>query len=101
MTLKELILRNTTFTEKKNLCTIKPTFSTLDNVLETFRQEPITNFIPDDISRDVLDLKPDTLHEKCNLSHNPVDFRDAQIFYQVKASMIMTLNEVKTLTSHH
>ena len=38
-----------------------------------FQQEPLISFNPDDTIRELLGFSPETLYEKYNLSHNPVD----------------------------
>ena len=53
------------------------------------------------ISQDYYELKKKTLRCNRNIYHifNPNNFRDVINFYQDKASMDMTLNEFKLLTS--
>ena len=52
------------------------------------------------ISQDYCEPPKKTIRANGNIYHiKPNNFRDVQIFYQDKASMDMTLNEFKYLTS--
>ena len=62
------------------------------------RHKKLSNFI---ISQDYYELPKRTIRANGNIYHTfkPNNFRDVQNFYQDKASMDMTLNEFKLLTS--
>ena len=61
------------YTEVNYPLTIKPSFSTLGSIVETFRQEPLFKFLPNDSIRGLLGLNASTIYEDHNLSPNPVD----------------------------
>ena len=62
------------------------------------RHKNLSTFI---ISRDYYELPKRTIRANGNVYHifKPNNFRDVQNSYQDKASMDMTLNEIKYLTS--
>ena len=67
-------------------------------MFKSSRQNNLSNFI---ISQDYYELPKRAIRANGNIYHifKPNNFRDVQNLYQNKASMDMTLNEYKFLTS--
>ena len=61
----------------------KPNFSLLVSKVDVSRTEPIKSFVQGDEIRDVLGLDTFVLHEKYNLSLNPVDILSVDNFFEI------------------
>ena len=71
--IKRIIIDEEHYTEAKYPFKIKPNFSTLGSIIEISTQGPVSTFVPDDSSRDLLGFNERTIYEEYNLSPNPVD----------------------------
>ena len=70
---KRTIFEEKHFTEANYPFTIKQNFSTLDSIIEIFRQEPLTSFLPDDSIRNPLWIDASTIYGEYNLLPNTVE----------------------------
>ena len=70
--IKRIFIEEGHFTEADYPFTIKPNFSTLGHIVEFSRQKPLTSFLPDHSTADLLEFFASTLYEQYNLSPNPV-----------------------------
>ena len=84
------IIDNGHYTEANYPFTIKPNFSILGSIVEKSTQGLLITFIPDFSIRDLLGFNKTTIHEKYNLSHNPVDFSSFDIFLECNIAQGMT-----------
>ena len=71
--IKRIIIDQEHYTETNYPFNIKPNFSTLGSIIEISTQGPVITFAPNDSIGDLLGFNKTTMHEKYNLSPNPVD----------------------------